>query len=302
VYRIHDLSPGEPVDIETGLEYYHPGDREQVRNAVDRALSEGELYEHTVRLITNAGRERWVHSVGEPVKQDGEVATVRGVFQDVTERKQNKLELARQNEQLEQFTGIVSHDLRNPLNVIEGRMELLEDEHESKHTDVIDDAIDRMNRIIDDALWLAQEGKDIRSTEAVPIQDAAESAWHIVADTVDHAQLRYEVSEDQLPIINADSDRLDRLLENLFRNAIDHGGKDVTVTVGGLDNGFYVEDDGPGIPAEQRDEVFTPGYSEADEGTGLGLEIVRQVVEAHGWDIRITEGVDGGARFEITNC
>jgi len=75
---------------------------------------------------------------------------------------------------------------------------------------------------------------------------------------------------------------------------------DVMVTVGVLTDGFYVEDDGPGIPPDRRDRVFDSGYTSAEDGTGLGLNIVERIVEAHGWEIAVTEGHDGGARFEIT--
>lgn len=92
-----------------------------------------------------------------------------------------------------------------------------------------------------------------------------------------------------------------QLLENLFRNAVEHGGPDVTVEVGALEDGFFVEDDGPGIPSDARDEVFDVGYSSADDGSGFGLSIVRRIATAHGWDISVTEGTDGGARFEITD-
>ena len=83
-------------------------------------------------------------------------------------------------------------------------------------------------------------------------------------------------------------------------DAIDHGGEDVSITVGRLDDGFYVADDGAGIPEAERDRVFRVGYSTGESGTGFGLNIVKQVAEAHGWSIRVTEGDEGGARFEIT--
>ena len=100
--------------------------------------------------------------------------------------------------------------------------------------------------------------------------------------------------------IRCDLNRLRQLFENLYRNAIEHGGSDVTVTVGQLDEGFYVEDDGSGIPEGKREQVFDLGFSTADTGTGFGLSIVQQVVETHGWKIDLTEGKNGGARFEIT--
>jgi signal transduction histidine kinase len=101
--------------------------------------------------------------------------------------------------------------------------------------------------------------------------------------------------------VQADRSRLKQVFENLFRNAAEHGRADVTVTIGGLDDGFYIEDDGPGIPSDERDAVFEAGYSQSADGTGFGLSIVEQVVDAHDWQVRITDGTNGGARFEITN-
>jgi signal transduction histidine kinase len=91
-------------------------------------------------------------------------------------------------------------------------------------------------------------------------------------------------------------------------DSVEHGGDSanghtsagVNVTVGALDDGFYVADDGPGIPESERDDVFEAGYSTNEDGTGFGLDIVREIVEAHGWTIAVTESESGGARFEIT--
>jgi len=100
--------------------------------------------------------------------------------------------------------------------------------------------------------------------------------------------------------IHAEPTRLRQLVENLLKNAIEHGGRAVTVRVGALDDGFYVADDGPGIPSDQRDQVFEAGYSTTNGGTGFGLSIVKRVVSAHDWEIRIIEAAGGGTRFEIS--
>jgi len=76
--------------------------------------------------------------------------------------------------------------------------------------------------------------------------------------------------------------------------------RQVTVTVGTLPDGFYIEDDGPGIPADEREDVFDAGYSTTEDGTGFGLSIVEEIADAHGWEIRAAEGSNGGVRFEIT--
>jgi signal transduction histidine kinase len=101
----------------------------------------------------------------------------------------------------------------------------------------------------------------------------------------------------------ADGDRLQQLFENLFRNAIEHCPERVRVGVGTLTDrdGFYVQDDGPGIPADERSAVFESGYTTNEHGTGFGLAIVDDVVAAHGWEIQVTESSAGGARFEITD-
>jgi signal transduction histidine kinase len=139
----------------------------------------------------------------------------------------------------------------------------------------------------------------IGSTDLIALHDAVDAAWDVVAHAGDGANLRYG-DDDRSLTIEADDDRLQQLLENLLSNAIEHGGPGATVTVGRLDDGFYVEDDGPGIPWDDRGEVFTAGYTTAEEGTGLGLRIVKQVADAHVWDISVTDGSAGGARFEIT--
>ncbi|MFT4944961.1 MAG: signal transduction histidine kinase, partial [Halovenus sp.] len=118
--------------------------------------------------------------------------------------------------------------------------------------------------------------------------------------TVNRDGLTLSVETDAA--IRADRSRLASALENLLQNADEHGGDRVTVTVGWLErgDGFYLADDGAGIAASERDQVFGAGYSTDDTGTGLGLHIVGQVVEAHGWDIHVTESAAGGARFEVT--
>ena len=80
---------------------------------------------------------------------------------------------------------------------------------------------------------------------------------------------------------------------------MEHADEDVTVTVGGVADGVFVEDDGPGIDPENRQRVFESGYSTAEDGTGFGLSIVKTVAEAHGWRVRATESNNGGARFEV---
>jgi signal transduction histidine kinase len=182
------------------------------------------------------------------------------------------------------------------LNVATSRLTLAKEECDSDHLDDVEGALTRMNVLIEDLLTLARQGKEVTEFEPVKLERLVEACWANV-ETGD-ATLVTEIEG----AILADGSRLKQVFENLLRNAIEHGGEDVTVTVGLLDDrdGFYVEDDGPGILEDERGDVFEAGYSMSRDGTGFGLSIVEQIVEAHGWEIEVTDGADGGARFEIT--
>ncbi|MXR40180.1 PAS domain S-box protein [Halobaculum sp. WSA2] len=208
--------------------------------------------------------------------------------------RESRDELRRQNERLEEFVSVVSHDLRNPLNVATGRLALARDEPADEHFDAVERAHDRMEALIEDLLALAREDDTAADIEPVDPGSTVRECWA----NVETGEASLVVELDR-PIL-ADARRLRQLFENLIRNAVEHGGDGVTVTVGELDGGFFVEDDGVGIPADRRESVFEAGYSTSEEGTGFGLRIVKQVVAAHDWEIRATEGRDGGARFEVT--
>jgi len=297
--------------------------------------------------------------------EEGEELNRVGVIRDVRERKRREEALRRKNERLEEFASIVSHDLRNPLNVAQGRLELAREEHDSEHLEAVANAHGRMATLIDDLLTLARDGEGVEETERVPLRELAEVCWEGVETAA--ASLRIETDRT----IRADRSRLRQLVENLMRNSVEHGstgsraelgdsvehgstgsraelgdsvehgstgsraelgdsvehgstgsraepgdsvehgrsrdgdavehaGEDVTVTVGDVEGGFYVADDGRGIPESDRETVFETGYTTSDDGTGFGLEIVEAVASAHGWDVRVTDAAGGGARFEFT--
>lgn len=233
------------------------------------------------------------------------------IVRNITERKRREAQLQRQNERLDQFADLVSHDLRNPLNVAEGYLDLARetDDDVDQYLEEIAHSHERMKTIIDDVLALAREGAEVTDPESVELETLANRAW----ETVDTGGATLDV-RSTVPIL-ADPDRVRRLLENLFRNSIEHGfdpdsqpdESDFVVAVGvdydekRHELSFYVEDNGPGIPPERRDQVFDDGYTTNNDGTGLGLSIVRQIATAHGWSVSVTEGTTGGARFEFTD-
>ncbi|KAB1187376.1 MULTISPECIES: PAS domain S-box protein [Haloferax] len=216
-----------------------------------------------------------------------------GVLRDISERVTQIRHLRNERDLLDEFAGVVSHDLRSPLTVASGRLALAQEEFESEHLDAIASAHDRIEGLIRDLLNLAREGEEIGETEPVRVADIATRGWHTVV--VSGATIAIETDRS----VEADASRFQQLLENLFRNAIQHSGGDVTVTVGDIEGGFYVADDGPGIPDDERDQIFKAGYTTSTDGSGLGLNIVREIAYAHGWEIELSSTTDGGARFEF---
>jgi signal transduction histidine kinase len=220
------------------------------------------------------------------------LTVVFGRIERERELRARERALQRERDRLDEFASVVSHDLRNPLNVATGRLELVAQECDSEHIAPAQRGLDRMERLIADLLVLAREGAVVGDTEPVELGALADNCW----ETVRTPEATLRVTADCT--VRADEDRLVQILENLFRNAVEHGGENVTVTLGELEDGFYVADDGPGIDEDAREEIFESGYSTSRDGTGLGLAIVRQIAEAHGWTVHAAAS-DDGARFEI---
>jgi signal transduction histidine kinase len=238
------------------------------------------------------------------------------------------------------IAGVVSHDLRNPLDVAKARARAARETGDTEHFDRLDRAHDRMERIIGDVLTLARGNGVVDTTAGVAVARVAREAWQ----AVETGAVSLSLAPD-LPETEADADRLQRLFENLFRNAVEHGstgpgsrthqdtaghgsagdrtpsddaegdestanrsqsdagsehGDAVTVRVGPAGDGFFVADDGRGIPPGEQDRIFEPGYTATGDGTGLGLTIVDRIATAHGWTVTTTESRAGGARFEVT--
>lgn len=238
-----------------------------------------------------------------PVTEHGEgdadenPARGAGIAQDITERTAYERELEQTRRRLDRFAELLAHDVKNPLTVLGGRLEMLREECDSEHIEPMADALDRIESLVDQDPAELVEGTADR--DPVELAEVARRAWQNTATTDADLEVDLRADASAGRVVAADANSLQRLFENLYRNAVEHGGPDVTVRVGNLDGGFYVEDTGPGIPAAEREAVFERDYSGDEEGSGLGLFVVRSVADAHGWDVTATEGSDGGARFEV---
>ncbi|MFC7324565.1 PAS domain S-box protein [Halorubrum rutilum] len=267
----------------------------EIRANYRRCVGAREPISYEEELPVETGARFW-QTVLTPVVTNGEVTQIIGITRNITERVKQERQLQSQKEQLDEFAGVVSHDLRNPLNIAQGRAALLTNDCDSDHLPPIVGALDRMEEIITDTLTLAREGQVVSDPEPIDLTNIVGTCWK----NVQTGEATIEIEDDVT--ITGDRSRLQHVFENLFRNAVEHGGEDVIVRVGRIDDrGIYVEDTGPGIPEDARETVFDPGHTSASGGTGFGLTIVRRIAEAHGWQVAVVDGTDGGARFEFTD-
>lgn len=283
-------------------EHVHPDERELASEMV-QSLTDDQNKERksVVYRYKNAdGTYEWVESVGSPEPTDEGQYVI--TTSELTERNTTDEDRTEAKQDFDEFVSVVSHDLRNPLNVASGHVELLYEDLGEQNADYRERlkkvmyAHDRMETLIENLLTLARSGRGINKRQWIQFDSLCRQCWQNVS-TAD-AQVVIEFDGE----VSADPSRLKQLVENLVRNAIEHGGDDVTVTIGETDNsnGFYIADDGPGIPESIQDQVFQNGFSTVSEGTGFGLAIVSEIADAHGWKIEVTESQSGGARFDVT--
>jgi PAS domain S-box-containing protein len=291
---------GEPISLILGRE--EATDAHWIEDAIERLRADDA--EETTTLEVDVQRKDGSTFPGENkialLPGDSPVRGTVGVLRDVTERKERERELKRQNERVEAFASIVSHDLRNPLGVAQGYVQ--QGALEGAAADQVADALDRMETIIDDVLALARHGEMVTDAVPVELRRIAVEAWN----NVDTKSARLVIDSSE-PIV-LDRSNVLRLFENCYRNAVEHAGSDVTVTVGmfGAEPpttaaGFYIADDGSGMNPEVRERMFESSVTTEEDGHGLGLWIVREVADAHDWTIQATESAAGGARFEFAN-
>jgi len=207
----------------------------------------------------------------------------------------------------ERFPGlaeVMAHEIRNPVGVLLRDFERIGGDLDTETGERILRNVERIEAIVDDVMTLSRQADASPDGTDLDVTHVANLAWESV-ETGEAAL------ETERTVVEADDAQLRQLLENLFRNTIEHGsadppggtaevGTDTRIRVGPVEDGFYVADDGRGIPEPDREQIFDRGFSTKSEGTGFGLAIVAVIAENHGWEITVTDSDAGGARFEFT--
>jgi PAS domain S-box-containing protein len=308
---LNDLYGGEATEanIQSTLKLVREGYR-----SPDRLTEEVNEKGERVYFMNNA--------VGEI--SDGYLIGIWGVQRDVTTFKQIEAERERfiadlksKNDELERFTYTVSHDLKAPLITIRGFLGYLEEDLQSadqerikNDMDRITGATDKMQNLLDDLLELSRAGRTLDQPEAVSFEAIAQDAVNLVAGQIEAQGVHVEIGSN-LPGVYGDQTRLTQVLQNLIDNAVKFMGDQpkprIEIGHRGRDaNGnsiFFVRDNGIGIESQQQKRVFElfNKISAETEGTGIGLALVKRIIESHGGKIWIkSEGLKKGATFYFT--
>jgi PAS domain S-box-containing protein len=251
---------------------------------VDDFLAERPKWHELYREIVETGEERSTefsadghhYEIDATRIDDGRGHHVGWLFlvSDVTDRVRRERELRRRNEQLDRFANIVSHDLRNPLTVANGYVDLARETGDEACLDEVDTTLDRMEAIIDDVLALAREGEAVTDPSSVDLRSAAEAAW----GNVDTGESTLRIADDAA--VSADRDRLVRLFENLFRNAVEHG----STSPDSHDRRDAVEHGSTNSRSETDDAIEhgTAGRDGADRSADSGMTVHVGTVEENG--------------------
>ena len=303
----------EPT-LEEVIEFYVPGDRPEIREAIERCLEDGEPFDEELRIQRLDGEQRWVRSRGEAVREDGEVVCLRGAVQDITDRKEREKDLKRQKdlvekrkEQIQFFNSLLRHDMLNSMTVIRGNAERLVEElpegqpredAEKIHSRA-EGIVDLTNRVRSVLRRITEDG----SRELVPY-DLAEVTEERAEDAKEVYDAEVTVEAPEEAYVEAD-EFLDDVIDNLLTNAVEHNDKeeprvDITVERGEETTVLRVADNGPGIPDRMKEAVFGQGEKgRSSGGVGFGLYFVESMVSEYGGDVRVEDNEPEGAVFVI---
>ncbi|WP_437819810.1 PAS domain-containing protein [Sorangium sp. So ce1078] len=327
--RLFGLPAGSTArHIDQFTRLVHPDDRERVHEALDRCVHEGADFDLEFRVVWPDGSVHWLLDRGRMLRDaDGRPLTMTGACTDVTVRmnadlalRQRADELARltealqrMNRELDQFAYITSHDLKAPLRGIANLSQWIEDdEHEhlseqsKRNLELLRNRVQRMDALIDAILAYSRVGRVRVPTEVVAVGPLIEEVVDLLSPPVG---FRVEIAAP-LPSVVAERTLLQQVFMNLLGNAIKHhrdkesGRAVVSCADAGSHWRFTVADNGPGISPRFHDKIFvifqTLEARDRSEGTGVGLALVKKIVESSGGAVALDSDVGRGAAFSFT--
>ena len=322
IYRIHEVPEGTALTLEDGINFYHPEHQPIITEAVNKAIETGESWDLELKLITAKKKVVWVRAIGRAVREGSKTIKLKGLFQDISERKEReqKLEsylaaLKSSNEELQNFAYVASHDLQEPLRVIVSYLQLLDvnlgeelDDDGKLYIKNTVNAASRMKKLISDLLALSRLETSEEEHEQIDLNETMSNILRDMEVTIQETNAQINI--DKLPQITGDRVQIIQVFQNLIGNAIKFRKKGVDPVINishrkidDLDE-FKIEDNGIGINPKYYDRVFTIFqrlHSRSEyEGTGIGLAICKKIIERHHGTIDIESAPTGGSIFKFT--
>jgi len=328
-YSADDIEP----EIDTWLGKIHPDDKENVTRTLQEHLEgKNHFFESEHRLLSGTGQWKWVLMNGNVMERDdsGMAKRIAGTVLDISRRRRAEEEVARLNNDLEriveertvrlemanrelnEFAHVVSHDLKTPLRGINQLSEWLKEDYwhvldgeGREHIDLIRSRVKRMDTLIDGILQYSRVGRNRGKEEWIDLNA-------LIRDIIEIIMPREHISVvigNRLPSVYAERIRLEQVFQNLLGNAVRYMDKeDGVVTVTSSDCGFChefcVSDNGPGIDPRYHEKIFqifqTLAPAESTESTGIGLALVKKIIEVMGGEIRVQSEVGYGTSFYFT--
>ena len=296
----------------------HPEDLPTVVERWTHSLQTGEPYEVEFRLARADQSYRWHLGRAVALRDDeGQITKWYGTNADIDDQRAALAEraalvdaLVRKNEELDRFAHVASHDLKAPLRAISNLSQWIASDlgdavpaETQEHLQQLTQRAQSMSELVDAFLQVAKAGL---AQEALSEVDTRAVCLHTVELIEPGPSVQVRIAED-LPVIHASRTALSQVFTNLVNNAITHAGSDellVSIDAERIESGhrFHVRDDGRGIPAAKRAQMWDAFRSVRGptSGTGLGLAIVKRTVEAHGGELEVSETPGGGATFSFT--
>jgi len=322
--KITGYQPGEFDEQGGWVSTVHPDDIAQDERDME-TLRHNQRVVTEIRTIRKDGTVCWVRCYAHPVWDDekNQLVGIYGAVQDITEQKRSELEredlirkLEAKNAELEQFTYMVSHDLKAPLITIKGFLGFLSEDAvagnlQRLEIDIrrIGEAADKMHKLLNDLLELSRVGRLMNDPEPVNIHDLILEVERILQGQLEK-QTAQILIKDPLPFVYGDRQRLFEVFQNLLDNASKFMGNQPNPLIeigqdGALEDGFvtlYVRDNGIGIAPEFHERIFGlfNRLNPKVDGTGVGLALVKRIVEFHGGRIWVESEPDQGTVFFLT--
>lgn len=315
---LYGLVPGSFAgSYEAWQERVHPEDLRKADAEMRNSLQSGQFYTD-FRILRGDGEIRWIHARARILyDENGQAESMVGINMDVTDRRATEEALRQADRRKDEFLAMLAHELRNPLSAISNALHVarlpgLPDEKLRWTSDVLDRQMTQLTRLIDDLLDVARitQGKIQLKKERVLVNAIVQRAVAAVSSLVDSR--RHQLTTNLVGdwYCDADPARLEQILVNLLTNAAKYTptGGQIAIGVRGDDKQLCIEvtDNGTGIPAAMLPHVFEL-FTQVDRslersqgGLGIGLTLVRRLIELHGGQVAVQSKEGQGSTFSVT--